>query len=206
MRVAGLRRLARLVALLALLSPAPQAAAEEDAAFIAEVRALMQAHGVPALSWAILEEGAPVAAEALALPGGAAVSPDTLFQAASISKAVAAYGALLLAQRGVLDLDAPIDTALRRWQVPESPATAEQPVTAARILAMTSGLSVPGFAGYGPDRELPDNLRLLRGLPPANNPAIVPTFVPGSRQAYSGGGYQVLEQAMRDLTGQDFAD
>jgi CubicO group peptidase (beta-lactamase class C family) len=47
------------------------------------------------------------------------VTPKTLFQPASISKAVAAAGALYLVEKGKLSLDEDVNQKLKTWKVPE---------------------------------------------------------------------------------------
>ncbi len=46
------------------------------------------------------------------------VTAETAFQAASMSKAIAAFGALVVAERGPLDLDAPVNEYLTRLANP----------------------------------------------------------------------------------------
>lgn len=79
------------------------------------------------------------------------VTSNTLFQAGSISKPVAALSILKLVEEGKLDLDENINTYLQNWEVPESEYTKEQKVTLRRILSHTSGLTVHGFPGYATD-------------------------------------------------------
>jgi Beta-lactamase len=55
------------------------------------------------------------------------VTPDTAFQAASISKAVTAVVALRLAERGKINLDENVNRLLRSWQLPVDVALALQP-------------------------------------------------------------------------------
>jgi CubicO group peptidase (beta-lactamase class C family) len=57
------------------------------------------------------------------------VDRDTLFQAASISKWVAARGVMKLADEGRIDLDAPVSMYVTRWRFPDG-AFDESQVTA----------------------------------------------------------------------------
>jgi CubicO group peptidase (beta-lactamase class C family) len=50
--------------------------------------------------------------------GGPPVTPETLFQAASISKPVTTLAVLSLVQSGKLDLDTDVNQYLKTWKVP----------------------------------------------------------------------------------------
>jgi CubicO group peptidase (beta-lactamase class C family) len=52
--------------------------------------------------------------------GGATITPDTLFHAGSISKPIAAMGALHLVQEGKLTLDSDVNHTLTTWKIPAS--------------------------------------------------------------------------------------
>lgn len=52
---------------------------------------------------------------------GAPVNDDTLFQVASLSKWVTAWGVMTLVEQGEIDLDAPVSRYLTRWRLPDSP-------------------------------------------------------------------------------------
>jgi CubicO group peptidase (beta-lactamase class C family) len=80
-------------------------------------------------------------------PGGGAVDADTLFQAGSVSKPVAAAVMMSLVQDGTLSLDAPINTVLKGWALPENDFTRTAPVTLRRLLSHSAGTTVHGFAG-----------------------------------------------------------
>ena len=71
---------------------------------------------------------------------------DTLFQIASISKSVAAWGVMKLVERGLLDLDAPVERYLSRWQFPPSEFDSSA-VTARLLLMHFAGTSLSGCGG-----------------------------------------------------------
>ena len=79
------------------------------------------------------------------------VTTETLFQAGSISKPVAATAALHLVEAGKLSLDEDVNQKLKSWHVPENEFTRDQKVTLRRILSHSAGLTVHGFPGYAVD-------------------------------------------------------
>ncbi len=135
---------------------------------------------------------------------GRRVGADTLFQAASISKPLAALAAITLLERGTLELDEDVNTRLRSWKVPESPVSRGHKVTLRRLLNHTAGMTVHGFPGYSPDRPLPTLRQVLDGLPPANTSPIRVGAVPGRGFRYSGGGYCIVQQLLIDVGGMPF--
>jgi CubicO group peptidase (beta-lactamase class C family) len=133
------------------------------------------------------------------------VTPATMFQAGSISKPVAALGALRLVADGRLELDADVSDVLVGWRVP--PSDGWQPrVTVRQLLSHTGGLTVHGFPGYARNAAVPTLVQVLDGAPPANTPAVRATTMPGLQFSYSGGGYCVLQQLLIDLTGREFSE
>lgn len=150
---------------------------------------------VPAASVAVVVDGQTVV-EAW----GAETS--TLFQAASISKPVAAMVALRLVADGRLDLDGDVNRFLTSWQLPGDAGVC---VTVRHLLCHGGGLSVGGFPGYRQDQALPSLADILDGRPPSNTPAVRREGPPGRESRYSGGGYQVLQQLLEDVTGRAFA-
>lgn len=136
--------------------------------------------------------------------GTEAVGPNTLFQAASISKPVTALAVLRLVERGILELDAPANRYLRRWKIPDGPAAPGDAVTLRHLLTHTGGLTVHGFPGYPHGLELPDPLAIVRGEPQSNTAAVRLDTAPGSIWRYSGGGYTVLQLLLEDATGTPF--
>ena len=137
---------------------------------------------------------------------GGPVEATTLFQAASISKAVAAVGVLHLVEQGVLDLDTDVNGGLRRWTLPVSPHTEERPVTLRDLLSHTGATTVAGFPGYPVDSDLPTIVDVLCGRGPANTPPVESFAPPGTLEEYSGGGTTIVQLLVEDVTGRDFAD
>ena len=108
----------------------------------------MRHYHVPALSLALVQEGqiSLTAAFGSKLAGhDALVDAATLFQAASVSKPIAALAALALVQQGRLNLDEDVNQRLERWHVPAHPQFENAPVTLRRLLSHSAGLSVHGF-------------------------------------------------------------
>jgi CubicO group peptidase (beta-lactamase class C family) len=134
------------------------------------------------------------------------VTTETLFQAASISKPVAAVGALALVERGKLSLDEDVNAKLKSWKVPENDLTKEHKVTLRRLVTHSAGLTVHGFRGYAADEPAPTLQQALDGQKPANSAAIRVDILPSSKWRYSGGGYNVMQQLMIDVTGKQFPE
>ena len=140
----------------------------------------------------------------LGADGAGPVTTATLFQAASISKVIAAVGVLKLVDTGKLDLDADVNTYLKRWKVPTDDFTINHPVTLRGILSHTAGLSVHGFEGYEADVPLPSVTDILDGNNGANSAPVRVTCTPGTSYSYSGGGYTLLQLLLEDVMGKPF--
>ena len=132
------------------------------------------------------------------------VTPHTMFQAGSVSKPVAATGALFLVQQSKLALDEDINNKLRSWKLPENEFTRDQKVTLRRLLSHTAGLTVHGFPGYDVDEPVPSVPQLLNGESPANTDPVRVDTVPGTLWRYSGGGTVIAQQLMEDVAGKPF--
>lgn len=173
------------------------------------IRERMGALGVPAVSVAVIHEGAIDWAMAWGeadVESGRAASPGTLFQAASMSKPIAALAALIMVEAGELSLDDDVNRVLREWQVPANHFTAARPVTLRALLSHTAGTTIHGFPGYAAGTPLPSAVQVLNGGPPANTAAVLVDTVPGSRWRYSGGGYTVVQQLLAERAGTSFPE
>ena len=170
---------------------------------------LMELYKVPALSVAVIEDFKIAWAKGYGTMGpgsGAPVTTKTLFQAGSISKPVAATGALYLVEHGKLSLDEDVNVKLKTWKVPENEFTKDQKVTLRRLMSHTGGLTVHGFPGYDVDDKIPTLMQIFNGEKPANTSPIRVDVVPGTLERYSGGGVTIEQQLMMDVTGKPFPE
>jgi CubicO group peptidase (beta-lactamase class C family) len=171
----------------------------------------LEHYEVPGVSVAVIEGGAVAWAKGYGvadLETGATVTTETLFQAASISKPVAALAALSLVEEGLIRLDAPVNDYLTSWRLPDNEFTADSVVTLRHLLTHSAGLTVWGFPGYRKDepfaggQEVATNPQVLDG--DGNTDPVRVYKEPGTSWQYSGGGYTVMEQMVEDVTGLPF--
>jgi CubicO group peptidase (beta-lactamase class C family) len=142
--------------------------------------ALLDSAGIPGISIAVLERRATVWTGAFGVRNARdprPVGPETVFEAASLSKPVFAYGLLRLVDRGGFDLDRPLSEYVDMSQFGDDPRM--DAITARMILTHTSGIS--GFAEGG---------RVTMGADP------------GARFRYFGDAWLPLQRAVEAVTGE----
>lgn len=187
----------------------PQSGREGELAGLT-LAAAMQKLGVPGLSVAVIKDfeiewsrGYGVADVA----SGEKVTADTLFQAASISKPIAAMAVLKAVQDGRFSLDEDVNQLLTSWKVPASEHTAARPVTLRGLLSHTSGTDDGfGFPGYDPGAPLPTPVQILNGGPPSNGGPVRIGRPPLTAEKYSGGGLTLVQLLMTDVMKKPFPD
>ena len=163
----------------------------------------MEHYNVPGVSIAVVKDGELRWAKGYGLANTETrqeVTIQTLFQAGSISKPLAALAVLKLWEEGRVDLEADVNTYLKGWQVPDTSYTASEKVTLRRLLTHTAGMTVHGFPGYAADEGFPGIKQVLNGE--GNTPRITVDTIPGSIWRYSGGGYTVMQKVVEDVSGQ----
>jgi CubicO group peptidase (beta-lactamase class C family) len=148
---------------------------------------LMQKADVPGMSAALIRNGKLVWTHSFGVKNAETSEPvtnDTIFEAASLSKVVAAYGVLKLVDEGKLDLDIPLNKYLgNNYDVGDDSRL--DLITARRVLSHTSG-----FPNWRPDgsKTLPIN------------------FTPGEKFSYSGEGFVYLSRVVEKITNMKFED
>lgn len=144
----------------------------------ARIADLVEQGEVPGLSAALVLDGTIAWTGAFGVRDastGEPVTEQTVFQAASLTKQVFAYAVLRLADRGVIDLDAPLGGYLPNPRIDHDER--HEGVTARRVLSHSTGL--PNWGGE----------RLEFG------------FDPGESFRYSGEGYVYLARVLEERTG-----
>jgi CubicO group peptidase (beta-lactamase class C family) len=181
---------------------------KDDAHACRKLGERMAAFHVPGVSVAVIHDGAIEWAQGFGVVrlGAGPVTAETLFQAGSMSKPVAAMAALHLVEQRKLSLDSDVNQALTSWKIPPSSAAPGAVVTLRELLTHTAGLTVHGFPGYASDAAIPTLVQVLNGEKPANTAPIRLEAVPGGRWKYSGGGYTVMQQLLLDISQQPFPD
>jgi CubicO group peptidase (beta-lactamase class C family) len=167
----------------------------------------MRAYGVPGVSVAVIHKGKLEWARGWGVRDAnscAPVTPQTDFQAASISKVVTALTVLRLVERGRLNLDRDVNDYLTSWKLPRDEKLAPKSVTLRELLSHTAGLNVWGFPGYAVGARIPTPVQVLNGAAPANTEAVKVVLQPEQKWQYSGGGYVITQVALSDLTGEPF--
>ena len=138
---------------------------------------------------------------------GAVVDTGTMFQAASISKPVAAMGVLRAVQDGLFTLDTDINKILTSWKLDGGQFTNAGPVTPRMLTSHTSGLGDGfGFPGYAPTDSVPTVVQFLQGSKLSNVGVLFMERPPMSLMEYSGGGVTLMQQALSDARKKPFAD
>jgi CubicO group peptidase (beta-lactamase class C family) len=138
----------------------------------------------------------------------APVDSGSVFQVASLSKWVSAWGVMKLVESGRLDLDAPVSTYLTRWSLPESEFD-NSAVTVRRLLShtagLTDGLGYNGFRARDDVQTLEASLTQATDIEPGTDGRTRVGIEPGTQWRYSGGGYTLLQLVVEEVTGEAFA-
>jgi CubicO group peptidase (beta-lactamase class C family) len=159
------------------------------------------AHAFPGCAFGVYAGGETVLEDALGRftyeSNSPSVEPHTVFDVASITKVVSTTSAaMLLNQRGLLDLDTPVGDLLPGFVVGRDNGKLARQVTIRHLLAHNSGL--PGYVEFFRTAATPTELyRACLELP------IEAT--PGERSEYSDPGFILLGKALEVLTRENLA-
>lgn len=134
------------------------------------------------------------------------VTTETLFQAASISKAVTALTIMKKVQEGKISLEENVDDRLTSWHIPKNNYTTSSAVTVKHLLSHTGGVANSAYyiPGYTEADKLPTIVESLNGMRPAQNHPVKIIATPGTKFSYSNCGYWILEALLVDLEKKNF--
>lgn len=149
---------------------------------------LMKSADVPGMSAALIRGGKLVWSKGFGVKNAEMNEPvtnETIFEAASLSKVVFAYGVLKLVDEGKLDLDVPLNKYLgNNYDVGDGDARINM-ITARRVLSHTGG-----FPNWRPEGAK----------------TLLINFTPGEKFSYSGEGFVYLSKVVEKITGMPLED
>ncbi len=152
-----------------------------------DVPGLMQKADIPGMSIALIQKGKVIWTGAYGVMNADSkmpVTPRTVFEAASLSKCVFAYGVLKLVDKGKIDLDTPLTKYLGNNYNVSDP----------RINLVTARMVLTHSAGFPNWREFDHSNTLLIH------------FNPGEKWSYSGEGIVYLSKVVEKITGLSLED
>jgi CubicO group peptidase (beta-lactamase class C family) len=124
------------------------------------------------------------------------VDNNTLFQAASVSKAVTAFGVWKAIENNLFTENTSANSLMKNWQIPSNNFGNGNDITVLDLLTHSAGTSVSGFEGYKSGSEIPTVVEILNGTKPSNSAKIELIATPKQQYAYSGGGFTILQNIM----------
>ncbi|MGS2762048.1 serine hydrolase domain-containing protein [Sinomicrobium sp. M5D2P9] len=168
---------------------------------------LMQEDKIPGVSIAFFDNGRISWQKTYGysnLTYSAKVTPNTVFNGASLSKPVTAMAALNLVEQGILALNEDVNNYLEGWKVPDNKFTEHEKVTLRRLIGHTAGFERYVQSSFFPNAGFPTITQMLAGEKPSVDPAVSVVYVPGQKQVYSNPGYSVIEKLIEDVTDKEF--
>lgn len=162
------------------------------------IESQLAAHRIPGLALAITQGDEIVHVRGYGTAGnGRSMTADTPMHIGSVSKSFTALAIMQLAEQGLVDLDAPVQTYLPWFTLAD--AEAAQSITIRHLLHHTSGLSdleyVPTF---------PEDTTLREAV--ADLQRLTPTAEVGERFYYFNQNYSTLGVIVETISGQSYGD
>ena len=192
-----------------------------------QVPTLLRQLSLPGIAVAVIAEGRVQVLRTWGLANcerEESLTENHRFRLASISNPVTAWGVMSLVERGLLDLDAPVDDYLTRWKLPRN-GFDPRGVTARGLLSHTAGLAAGGGAGVNPRFTMPslvdtlsgenslqldeDQVAYYRHVGLELDEVLRPVTLvanPGEQFTYSNSGYGLLQLLIEEISGQPFID
>lgn len=172
-----------------------------------EVPAIMQEANIKGVAIGLIVHGELAYAKGFGFAdhaGTRAVTPDTVFVAASLSKPIAAWVTERLVRDGKVALDQSVADIVTPWPLAASKFD-QRAITFRHLLSHTAGTTLGGYQGWLDYAELPTLEESLAGK--TNGRGAVELSAPaGAKFNYSGGGYTLMQLAIERRTGRKYVD
>ena len=156
------------------------------------IKQFQKYYGIPGVSVAIVKDNQVIYHKALGIQNNLTQKPvtqNTLFEAASTTKAVFAFAVMRLVEKDLIDLDKPLHRYAPFKNIADDPRS--KSLTARHILTHSSGL--PNWAWGGPGGwEGGKSIKL--------------SFQPGKRFQYSGEAFNYLGRVVESVSKKKLAD
>lgn len=137
----------------------------------------------------------------MALDDPRAITPETRFRIASITKVFTATAVMLLKEDGALALDDPVRVHLPWFEMRKGSGIGDAPVTIRHLLTHTAGLPRDSRLTDFGRRFQPGREQAIAALPSQRLQA-----PPGQTIAYSNLGYGVLGEVIAEASGMEYAE
>lgn len=167
-----------------------------------QIPEVMQEYSIPGVGILIIKEGEKFWSKAYGyadIKQKRKMTVDAIFRVESISKPVTAWGVMKLAERGLINLDDPVQQYLLSWNLPKSEYNLNK-VTIRGLLSNSAGMPQgtmgEEFAPQGERPSLPEYLTKDAQL----------AFEPATTFQYSNPGFNILELLIEEVTGRDFSE
>lgn len=155
-------------------------------------------------SMALVQNGAVAAEHGFGVGNADTNSPvetdRTLYQMASVSKAVTAWGVMRLVQEGKLSLDEPVMHRLTRWQFPGTDGYRSQ-VTVRHLLSHTAGLDEG--SGFGGGVLMGERVPTVEES--LNSAPVTIKSAPGTGMTYGNANFAILQLLIEEITHREFS-
>lgn len=164
-----------------------------------KISALLDTNTVPGAAIAIISDDQTkiITAGKANLLTNEPLTPQHMFQIASMSKTQCAFAIMKLVQEGLIHLDAPIEWYLTRWSFPDSEFNTSA-VTVRRMLCHAAGISLEGVSGG----FSPDDVPAIEDALTESGVSLI--FDPGSVFSYSGGAFGILQLLIEEVSGMSY--
>ncbi len=156
--------------------------------------------GIPALSWALVDDQQLVCADGVGYQDPrqkTAAGAGTVYRVGSVSKPITALLLMMLVEQGLIDLDAPVQKYLPEFQ-PKN--TSGKQVTLRQMLAHRSGLVRESPVGNYFDATEPTLAQTVASL---NKTELV--YVPESTTSYSNAALATVGRLLEKMQNEEFA-